>query len=149
MTIVQINFKKLDSRAVIPQYETRGSAGLDLRIILDGEEKPLKVGEIGLFGTGLAVSLPEGYEAQIRSRSGLSLKNGVIVLNSPGTIDSDYRGEIKIIMLNCGQEDFVVKNGMRLAQMVIAKYEKAEITVVSSLPPTNREDGGFGSTGIL
>jgi dUTP pyrophosphatase len=121
MTAVQLKFKKLDPRAVVPAYETGGSAGLDLRALLDDGERLFRVGEIGLFRTGLAIALPEGYEAQIRSRSGLSLRNGIIVLNAPGTIDSDYRGEICMIMTNCGREDFAVKNGMRLAQMVIAR----------------------------
>ncbi|MDR3079125.1 MAG: dUTP diphosphatase [Rickettsiales bacterium] len=146
---VQVKFKKLDPRALIPQYRTGGSAGLDLHALLDTEERVLRVGEIGLFTTGLAMALPEGYEAQIRSRSGLSLNNGIVVLNSPGTIDSDYRGEIGMIVINHGKEDFIVKNGMRLAQMVIASYERAEISIVTSLDSTAREAGGFGSTGVL
>ncbi|MDR1494962.1 MAG: dUTP diphosphatase [Rickettsiales bacterium] len=146
---MQIKFKKLDPRAVIPQYKTSGSAGLDLHVLLDGDEKLFRVGEIELFKTGLAMALPDDYEAQIRSRSGLSLKNGIVVLNAPGTVDSDYRGELGMIMINKGKEDFVVKNCMRLAQMVIARYERAEINVVSSLDSTDRETDGFGSTGIL
>ena len=144
---MKIQFKKLDNRAIIPEYKTIGSAGFDLNVLLDTEEYILKKGEIKLFKTGLAMSLPDGYEAQIRSRSGLSLKNGVIVLNSPGTVDSDYRGEIGIILMNCGNEDYKVEHLSRIAQMVIAKYEKAEIEVVEELDNTDRGEGGFGSTG--
>lgn len=144
---MKIQFKKLDNRAIIPEYKTTGSAGFDLNVLLDTEEYILKKGEIKLFKTGLAMSLPDGYEAQIRSRSGLSLKNGIIVLNSPGTVDSDYRGEIGIILMNCGNEDYKVEHLSRIAQMVIAKYEKADIEVVEELDNTDRGDGGFGSTG--
>ena len=145
---MKIQFKKLDNRAIIPEYKTSGSAGFDLNVLLDTEEYILKKGEIKLFKTGLAMSLPYGYEAQIRSRSGLSLKNGVIVLNSPGTVDSDYRGEIGIVLMNCGNEDYKVEHLSRIAQMVIAKYEKADIEVVEELDNTERGEGGFGSTGI-
>lgn len=144
---MKIQFKKLDNRAIIPEYKTSGSAGFDLNVLLDTEEYILKKGEIKLFKTGLAMSLPDGYEAQIRSRSGLSLKNGIIVLNSPGTVDSDYRGEIGIILMNCGNEDYKVEHLSRIAQMVIAKYEKADIEVVEELDNTERGEGGFGSTG--
>lgn len=143
-----IKFKKLDERAIIPEYKTPGSAGFDLQVLINSEKEILKKGEIKLFKTGLAMALPNGYEAQVRSRSGLSLKNGIIVLNAPGTVDSDYRGEIGIIAMNCGSEDFVVENGMRLAQMIIAKYEKADIEVVDNLDETERNSGGFGSTGV-
>lgn len=143
-----IKFKKLDERAIIPEYKTTGSAGFDLQVLIDSKKEILKKGEIKLFKTGLAMALPNGYEAQVRSRSGLSLKNGIIVLNAPGTVDSDYRGEIGIIAMNCGNEDFIVENGMRLAQMIIAKYEKADIEVVDNLDETERNSGGFGSTGI-
>lgn len=144
-----IKFKKLNEKAIIPEYKTSGSAGFDLQVLLDNEKEIIKKGEIKLFKTGLAMSLPNGYEAQVRSRSGLSLKNGIIVLNAPGTVDSDYRGEIGIIAMNCGNEDFVVENGMRLAQMIISKYEKAEIEVVDNLDETERNSGGFGSTGVI
>lgn len=144
---MKIKFKKLDNRAIIPEYKTVGSAGFDLNVLLDSDEYILKKGEIKLFKTGLAMSLPDGYEAQVRSRSGLSLKNGVIVLNSPGTIDSDYRGEIGVILMNCGSEDYKVEHLSRIAQMVIAKYEKAEIEIVDELDDTIRGEGGFGSTG--
>lgn len=148
-----VNFKKLDEEAFLPEYKTEGSAGLDLRVLLKNElknekEEVLKAGEIKLFKTGLAMALPKGYEAQIRSRSGLSLKNGIIILNAPGTVDSDYRGEIGLIVMNCGKEDFVVENGMRLAQMVISKYEKIEINLVENIDITERNADGFGSTGV-
>ncbi len=145
---MKIKFKKLNDKAIIPEYKTEGAAGFDINVLLDKDSEILKKGEVKLFKTGLAIALPDGYEAQVRSRSGLSLKNGVIVLNAPGTIDSDYRGEIGIIMTNCGQEDFVVENGSRIAQIVIAKYEKAEIEVVEDLDETERGADGFGSTGI-
>lgn len=147
---MKIKFKKLDERAIIPEYKTDGSAGFDINVLLEnGVEKDIiKKGEIKLYKTGLAMQLPNGYEAQVRSRSGLSLKNGVIILNSPGTIDSDYRGEICLITANLGKEDFAVENGMRLGQVIIAKYEKAEIEVVDELDDTTRGNGGFGSTGI-
>lgn len=144
---MKINFKKLNEKAIIPEYKTSGSAGFDLNVLLDGDSEIIKKGEIKLLKTGLAMALPEGYEAQVRSRSGLSLKNGLIILNAPGTIDSDYRGEICLIMMNCGREDYIVENGSRMAQMVIAKYEKAEIAIVDDLDSTERGNGAFGSTG--
>ena len=143
-----IKFKKLNKNAIIPEYKTDLSAGFDLNVLLEEGEYTLKKGEIKLFKTGLAMSLPKGYEAQVRSRSGLSLKNGVIVLNAPGTIDADYRGEVGIILINCGSEDYKVENGARIAQMVIAKYEKADIEIVDELDETDRGTGGFGSTGF-
>lgn len=143
-----VKFKKLDDRAIIPEYKTSGSAGLDLCILLETENEILKPGEIKLFKTGLAIALPNGYEAQIRSRSGLSLKNGIVILNAPGTVDSDYRGEIGLIVMNCGKDDFLVENEMRLAQMVVAKYEKIEIDIVDNIESTTRNSNGFGSTGI-
>lgn len=145
---MKVKFKKLNENAIIPEYKTSGAAGFDLNVLLETEKEILKRGEIKLFKTGLAMTLPNGYEAQVRSRSGLSLKNGVIVLNAPGTIDADYRGEIGIILTNCGTEDYVVENGTRIAQMVITKYEKADIEVVENLDETERGEGGFGSTGV-
>jgi dUTP pyrophosphatase len=146
---MKLKIKKLDPRAIIPEYKTIGSAGCDLNVLLDSDTEVIKKGEIKMFKTGLAFMLENGYEAQIRSRSGLSLKNGIIILNAPGTIDSDYRGEICLITANLGREDFVVENGMRLAQMVIAKYERAEIEeTTEDLETTERGAGGFGSTGI-
>jgi dUTP pyrophosphatase len=145
---MKIKIRKLNENAIVPEYKTDGAAGFDVSALLEKDTEVIKVGEIKLFKTGLAMALPDGYEAQVRSRSGLSLKNGVIVLNSPGTIDSDYRGEIGVILMNCGGEDFVVENKMRIAQIVIAKYERAEIQVVNELDLTERGDGAFGHTGV-
>lgn len=147
--MLEIKVKKLDDKIEkLPRYETEGSAGFDLRARID-EDVVVKAGEVKLIKTGLAFELPEGYEGQIRSRSGLALKNNLFVLNSPGTLDSDYRGEICIILANFGKNDFIVSDGMRLAQMVISKYEKVEIKEVSELSNTERGTGGFGSTGII
>ena len=131
----------------LPQYQTSGSAGMDLVAAVD-EDLKINQGEVQLIPTGIAIAMPSGFEAEIRSRSGLAFKNQVVVLNSPGTIDSDYRGEIKIILMNFGKEPFVVKRGMRIAQMVISRYETANIKLVEELPDSIRNDGGFGSTGI-
>jgi dUTP pyrophosphatase len=128
----------------LPAYQTAYSAGLDLMAFLPVEEviKPM---ERKLIGTGLFVALPEGYEAQIRPRSGLALKNGITVLNSPGTIDSDYRGEIKIVLINLSQEPFTINNGDRIAQMVVSKHEQVALT--DKLNETARNQGGYGHTG--
>lgn len=130
----------------LPTYATKGSAGMDLRANLQ-EDVVIAPGERKLISTGLFIELPVGYEAQIRPRSGLALKKGVTVLNSPGTIDADYRGEIGIILINHGEESFTVANGERIAQMVIAKHETVEFEQVESLDETERGAGGFGSTG--
>ncbi len=130
----------------LPQYATALSAGVDLEAAVDAPIT-LKPGERQLIATGLAIALPDGYEAQIRPRSGLAFKNGVTVLNSPGTIDADYRGEVKVILANLGQEDFTVERGMRVAQMVIAPYTQVGWNVVETLDETERGAGGFGSTG--
>jgi dUTP pyrophosphatase len=130
----------------LPQYATALSAGVDLEAAVDAPVT-LKPGERQLIATGLAIALPDGYEAQIRPRSGLAFKNGVTVLNSPGTIDADYRGEVKVILANLGQEDFTVERGMRVAQMVIAPYTQVGWNVVDTLDETERGAGGFGSTG--
>ena len=145
MTIVKI--KKLFQDVELPEYKTEFSAGMDLKAYTK-ENIVLKAGEIKLIKTGLTIALPNGFEAQIRSRSGLSLKNGIIVLNAPGTIDSDYRGEIGIILMNVGQNDFVIENNMRIAQMVITRYENVKLDLVEELDDTSRADGGFGSTGL-
>lgn len=130
----------------IPEYATEQSAGVDLRAnIEDGILlEPLSR---ALVGTGLYIQLPKGYEAQVRPRSGLAAKHGITVLNSPGTIDADYRGEIKVILINLSHQSFVINPGERIAQMVIAKYEKVEFNVVDKLDETARGEGGFGSTG--
>lgn len=131
----------------LPKYETEGSAGMDLRAQVSGESLVINPGCRALVKTGLRISLPQGWEAQVRPRSGLALKKGVTVLNSPGTIDSDYRGEIGVILVNLGEEPFEVKNGDRIAQMVIAKYEQVEWKEVSEIDTTERGVGGFGHTG--
>ena len=130
----------------LPGYSTEHSAGMDLRAYLENEVvlKPL---ERFLVPTGIYIELPEGYEAQIRPRSGLAVKHGISIVNSPGTIDADYRGEIKVILINLSKEDFVIKNGERICQMIIQKYEKAELIEVEQLNVTVRGEGGFGHTG--
>ncbi len=146
MTILKIkkleNFKEL----ALPKYETAGSAGLDLMAAID-EDLIITPGEVKLVKTGIAIALEKGFEAQVRPRSGLALKNGITVLNSPGTVDSDYRGEVCAILINHSKVDFVVKRGMRIAQMVIARHEQAAIEEVQDLDETKRGAGGFGSTG--
>ncbi len=131
----------------LPKYETLGSAGMDLQAAIS-EPIILKSGQVVLVKTGIAIALEVGFEAQIRPRSGLALKNGITVLNTPGTIDSDYRGEVCVILINHSKTDFEIKRGMRIAQMVIAKYEQAQIVEVESLDETVRGEGGFGSTGL-
>lgn len=130
-----------------PSYATNGASGMDLRANLD-EDLVIKSGEIELVPTGIFVEIPEGYEGQVRARSGLALKYGISLPNGIGTIDSDYRGELKVILINHGKEDFVIKNGDRIAQIVFIKYEKAELEIVESLEDTERSEGGFGSTGV-
>jgi dUTP pyrophosphatase len=134
------------SKNPLPSFETAMSAGMDLRADL-GEAIVLQPGERKLIGTGLYLALEAGYEAQIRPRSGLAYKHGITVLNSPGTIDADYRGEIKVLLINHGAESFEIQHGERIAQMVIAKYERVEFELVASLDETERGAGGFGSTG--
>ena len=129
----------------LPVYETTGSAGMDLRAQLQ-EPVMLKPLQRALIPTGLYIELPDGYEAQVRPRSGLALKKGVTVLNSPGTIDSDYRGEIKVIMINLSNETTVINTGERIAQMIISKYEKVQLKDVDELNETERGEGGFGHT---
>lgn len=131
----------------LPKYETEQSAGVDLRAYLPEGPLTLKPGQRGMVKTGLHIELPQGYEAQIRPRSGLALKRGVTVLNAPGTIDADYRGEICVILINMGDEDFEIADGDRIAQMVIARYEQAEWEKVAALGETERGEQGFGHTG--
>jgi dUTP pyrophosphatase len=131
----------------LPGYATEGSAGMDILAAVD-EPITIEKGGISLIPTSLAIALSQGYECQVRSRSGLAIKHGIFALNSPGTIDSDYRGEIKIILANFGKEDFVINRGDRIAQLVVAKYEKIEWNVVDKLPNSDRGEGGFGSTGV-
>ena len=143
MTIKVIN----KSKHALPKYQTALSAGMDLYANID---KPitLKPLERTLVKTGLFISLPKGYEAQIRPRSGLAFKNGITVLNTPGTIDADYRGEIGVILVNLSSQDFTINDGDRIAQMVIAKHETAIWEEVENLDETNRGEGGFGSSGV-
>ena len=147
--MTEIRFKKLPHAAdlQLPSYETASAAGMDIRAAL---ETPitLKPGERTLIPTGLQMALPHGYEAQIRPRSGQAIKHGITMLNSPGTIDADYRGEVKVIAINHGQEDFVVNHGDRIAQMVIAPVIQLNVQEVENLDETERGEGGFGSTGI-
>jgi len=131
----------------LPSYATAHAAGMDLCAALS-TDMILAVGERKLVPTGLCIALPEGFEAQIRPRSGLALKSGLTVLNSPGTIDADYRGEVQIILANLGHEPFTITRGMRIAQMIVAPYTRVEWQQVESLPETQRGAGGFGSTGV-
>jgi dUTP pyrophosphatase len=141
-----IIFKKLNDNAKTPEYKTKDAAGMDLA---SAETCVLKAGTFLTVSTGLAMELPTGYEMQIRSRSGLASKNGVVVLNSPATIDADYRGELKVILINHGKEDFKIEVGDRIAQMVIAQVEQPTITItLKELTKTERGSGGLGSTGI-
>ena len=131
----------------MPKYQTKQSAGLDLCAFLD-EELILKPMDRKLIGTGLYIALPEGFEAMIRPRSGMAFKHGITVINSPGTIDADYRGEIKIALVNLSQENFTIKNGDRVAQMVVNKYEQVSFNLTDSLDDTERGEGGYGHTGV-
>lgn len=132
----------------LPQYATPRSAGMDLRACLPHEPVTLAPGERRLIPTGLYIALPAGYEAQVRPRSGLALKRGLTVLNSPGTIDADYRGEIGVILINLSQEEQVINDGERIAQLVVAPCAQATWVPVETLDPTERGDGGFGHTGL-
>ena len=146
---LKIKVKRLDSHQVfpLPSYASKGSSGCDLRASVD-TPVTLNPGEIKLIPTGLAISVPPGYEAQIRPRSGIALKHGVGMVNSPGTIDADYRGEIGIILINWGKDPFTIHSGDRIAQMVIARVCHAEIHEVDELDETERGEGGFGHSGI-
>ena len=131
----------------LPQYATEQSAGMDLRANLE-EPIVLKPMERRLIPTGLHIALPKGYEAQVRPRSGLALKKGITVLNSPGTVDADYRGEVGVLLINLSQEDFVVSDGERIAQMIIARHEQGVFEAVEVLDKTERGEGGYGHTGV-
>lgn len=131
----------------MPEYETDGASGFDLRAAVI-EPVILQPGKRALIPIGIKIALPNGYEAQIRPRSGLAYKHGITMLNSPGTVDSDYRGEIKVIAINHGEESFTINRGDRIAQMIIAPVQQIEIQKVFELPKTKRGDGGFGSTGV-
>lgn len=131
----------------LPAYATEHAAGMDLRAALS-EPLTLKPMQRALVPTGLSVAIPVGYEAQIRPRSGLALKHGLTCLNTPGTIDADYRGEVKVLLINLGEENFVIERGERIAQMIIAAHASAQLQVVEALPQTQRGAGGFGHTGV-
>ena len=146
---VKVPLKRLDNGAdlALPQHETAGSAGADIRAAVDAPLR-LEPGQRALVPAGFAMALPAGYEAQVRPRSGLAVKNGITVLNAPGTIDSDYRGEVRVPLINLGDEAFTVERGMRIAQLVIAPVVQAGFDEVSDLDETARGAGGFGSTGV-
>ena len=145
--MVKVLIKKLSKDIDIPHYTTTGASGIDLMADIN-EELVINPGEKHLISTGIAIAIPYGYEMQIRPRSGLATKNGITVLNTPGTIDSDYRGEIKVILINLGKKIFKVSKEQRIAQMVLCPVIKAEFEEVSELPSTERGKDGFGSTGI-
>ena len=130
----------------LPQYMSPNAAGMDLYAAVK-EDTTLRPGEIRLIPTGIIIALPTGFEAQVRPRSGLAIKHGIGILNSPGTIDPDYRGEVGIILINMGENPFIIKRGDRIAQMIINKVYHAQLELSSELPPTERNDGGFGHTG--
>lgn len=133
--------------AVLPSYQTKGAAGADICACIESDVV-IGVGERVMVPTGLFFEIPQGYEVQVRPRSGLAVKNGVTCLNTPGTIDSDYRGEVKVILINLGQKPFTVKNGDRIAQIVVSPVEQASFCKVDVLSSTERGEGGFGSTGV-
>ena len=145
--MTEILIKKLSKNVTLPKYETEGSSGLDLAANIDEQIKILP-GKSEIIPTGLAVTIPKNFEIQIRPRSGLAAKSQVSVLNTPGTIDADYRGEIKVILINLSDKVFVVEKGMRIAQMVVCPVIKARLKEVTKLEITERGSGGFGSTGI-
>ena len=144
---MQIKFRKLHPEAKTPQYQTAGSSGLDLHA-MTSHTIHLQPGVRFTCPTGIAIELPEGYEAQVRSRSGLASKHGVVVLNSPGTVDNDYTGELKVILINHGEQAFTFEPFDRIAQLVIAPVAQAELVQVGVLAETERGDGGMGSTGV-
>ena len=146
---MKVNLKKYNPEinSPLPEYKTAGSAGMDLSSS-SSETITIAPGKKALIPTNVVVELPMGYEGQVRPRSGLALKHGITVLNSPGTVDSDYRGEIGVVLINHGENDFEVKFGDRIAQLIIAKYEHCEIVEVTELSESQRGEGGYGSTGI-
>ncbi len=148
--MLNIKIKRIGDRfndLPLPGYSSEGSAGMDIHAAIEHSEI-IEPGGIALIPTALSIALEDGYECQVRSRSGLAIKHGIFALNSPGTIDSDYRGEIKIILANFGKEPFIINRGDRIAQLVVARYEKISWNLVSDLPGTGRGEGGFGSTGL-
>ena len=144
--MVKILVKKFDKNIKLPTYKTSGSSGMDLAAYIKNKII-INPGKSAMIPTGIAVAIPNNYEIQIRPRSGLAIKNNISVLNTPGTIDSDYRGEIKIILFNHGNNEFIINNGDRIAQMILLPINKIDFEEVTNLPDTNRGKGGFGSTG--
>ena len=149
MERVKIHIKRLrkDPLVALPQYMTEGSSGMDLFACLQ-TELTLQPGERRLIPTGVSVAIPDGFEGQVRPRSGLAIRNGIGLINAPGTIDADYRGEVAVLLINFGNEPFTVRNGDRIAQMIISRVFRATWEEVEDLPPTQRQGGGFGHTGI-
>ena len=145
--MTEILIKRISKNIILPKYETSGSSGLDLSANIKTSVK-IEPGKTTIIPTGISVSIPKNFEIQIRPRSGLAAKNQISVLNTPGTIDADYRGEIKVILINLSKETFVVENGARIAQMVVCPIIKAKLKEVDSLDNTSRGSGGFGSTGM-
>ena len=145
--MTEILIKRLSKRVTLPKYETDGSSGLDLAAFID-KNIEIKPGKSEIIPTGLAVAIPKNFEIQIRPRSGLATKNQISVLNTPGTIDADYRGELKIILINLGDKSFIVENGLRIAQMVLCPIIRGKLKEVEALEGTKRGSGGFGSTGV-
>ena len=144
--MIKILIKKLSKEVSLPKYETDGSSGMDLAANIDANIN-IDPGKTAIIPTGLTLSIPKGFEVQIRPRSGLAAKQKISVLNTPGTIDSDYRGEIKVILINLSQESFIVEKGLRIAQMVVCPVVQAQLKEVNDLNETGRGEGGFGSTG--
>ena len=142
-----VEIKIVTKNGNVPSYETHGAAGMDIRADI-AEPICLKPGQRALIDTGLFMEIPKGYEAQIRARSGLAIKHGITLINGIGTIDSDFRGQVKVPLVNLGQEEFTINNGDRIAQMVVAKYSVCQWQVVDQLSETERGEGGFGHTGV-
>jgi dUTP pyrophosphatase len=147
ITNTTIKVKVLDNSITLPKYETVSSAGMDIRAFIPEGKIEIEPQERKLIRTGLCLEIPKGYEVQIRPRSGLALKNGITVLNSPGTIDADYRGELRVILINHSADRFLITNEMRIAQMVVAQFSRVDLLEVEDLSETDRGEGGFGSTG--
>ena len=144
--MTKILIKKKSNKITLPKYETEGSSGMDIAAHIE-KEIVIEPGDKAIIPTGFSISIPKGFEVQIRPRSGLAAKEGISVLNTPGTIDADYRGEIKVILINLGKKKFLIENGMRIAQMVVSPIIQAQFKEVEFLPETKRGESGFGSTG--
>jgi dUTP pyrophosphatase len=145
MEKIKIKIKKLNKDAILPHYEHKGDAGMD---VYSAEDKMIKAGEKEIISTGLAFEIPEGYEIQVRPKSGLSLRHGLTLPNAPGTLDSGYRGELKVVVLNLSDKNYKVEKGKKIAQLILAKYEKADIEETEELSESERGSKGFGSTGL-